>query len=127
MPSIQIVIQAEIDGHPVPNSPFIQVFDIDEFQSINVQKGVDLPGAYGVVPGADAFTVVQALLLANPNAEVIYRFNGQSDAGLVVQAGGLVLICNTNLTAGALTNVTVNNSQTNSPATISGFVAGSNP
>jgi hypothetical protein len=124
MPDVNIVIQTEIDGHPLPSSPFIQLPDgITQVQAFSVLKTVDAVNSFATIPTVDSFTSIAILLLANPDAELIYRFNGQTDAGIVVPAGGLVMVSGALIDSGAGTNVLVNNSASNSPATIYGFVA----
>ncbi len=124
MPAVVIQITSEIDGHPLPSSPFIQIPDgITQVQAFSVLKTVDGVGSFATIPTVDSFTSIAVILLANPDAELIYRFNGQTDAGIVIPAGGLIMLSGAMLDSGAGTNVLVNNSVSNSPATIYGFVA----
>jgi hypothetical protein len=124
MPQVQIIIEAGIDGHPLPGSPFIQQSTVvTQVQAISVQKGVDLPNVFATIPTVDAFENIYILLLLNPDAQLIYRFQGQTDAGVVVPAGGMILISGAMIDSGAGTNVLVNNSNSNTAATITGFVA----
>jgi hypothetical protein len=124
MPQVQIIIEASIDGHPLPGSPYIQQSAVvTQVQAISVQKGVDLPNVFATIPTVDAFEDIYILLLLNPDAQLVYRFQGQTDAGVVVPAGGMILISGAMLDSGAGTNVLVNNSNSNTAATITGFVA----
>jgi hypothetical protein len=124
MPTLTCVVQMEIDGHPIPNSPFIQTFTVTQAQTLNVQKAVDSAGSYATIPTVDAIAALTALLLQNPDAQLVYRFNNQSDAGVTVPAGGLVIILGANINSGAATNVKVSNSDSGAVATIQGLAAG---
>jgi hypothetical protein len=123
MPIVNLVLQAEINGHPFPSSPFLQTMDVDQIQVISVMMPVTLVDVYATIPTVDTFTSLAMLLLQNPDAQVIYRFQGQTDAGLVVPAGGMVLISGAMIDSGAGSNVLCNNSSSNGPATIVGFAA----
>lgn len=124
MPNVEIIITAEVDGHPLPSSPFIQTSGVvTQVQAISVQKSVDQPNVFATIPTVDSFTSIFMLLLMNPDAQLVYRFQGQADAGLIVPAGGMVLISGAQIDSGAGSNVLVSNSNSNSPATIVGFVA----
>ena len=122
MPAVNVVITCEIDGHPIPSSPFLQIGNIAQIQAINVQMPVTGTTQFVVIPTVDTFTSIGMLLLMNPDADLMYRFNGQTDQGLEVLAGGLVLISGSNLDSGAGSNILCNNSSSNGPATIIGFV-----
>lgn len=123
MPIVNLVLQAEVNGHPFPSSPFLQSMEVDQIQVISVQMPVTLVDVYQTIPTIDSFTSLAMLLLQNPDAQLIYRFQGQSDSGLVVPAGGMVLISGAMLDSGAASNVLCNNSSSNGPATIVGFAA----
>src|SRR5260221_3083033 len=110
MANVQITVELTLDGHPLPGSPFTQILDVLDYQVLNVRKSIDAVGVFAPIPTVDALTPISALLLWNPDAELIYRFAGQTDAGLTVPAGGLVLLSNVDIEAGATLNVGADNS-----------------
>jgi len=120
MASVSIVVQLELDGKPLPGSPFTQILDVDDYQSINVRKSVDAIGTFTTIPTVDAIDNIQALLLTNPDAEMQYRLNGQTDSSITVEAGGLILFSNC-----SGSSILASNSSSGMPATLIGFVAGS--
>lgn len=124
---VVIVVEADVDGTPIPGSPFmVPVTSRALAQAFSVKKTQDLPGSYAQIPVVDAIAVIEALILSNPAAKMKYRFQGQSDAGLAMDAGGIVVLAKTQLNDGKTTNVKASNSDTGSSEVIEGFVAGSN-
>lgn len=122
MPVVNLVLTAEINGARVDGSPFTQIMELfgEQARGFTTLKPVDTVGVYAVIPGIDDLTAISVLLLSNPDAELIYRFAGQTNAGLTVPAGGLLLLSGASLEDGVL----VNNSSSGAAATIVGMVAG---
>lgn len=120
MASVSIVVQLEIDGVPLPGSPFTQILSVEDYQAVNVRKGVDAVGTFTTIPTIDAIDNIQALLLTNPDAEMQYRLNGQTDSSITIEAGGLILFSNC-----AGSSILASNSSSGAVATLIGFVAGS--
>lgn len=80
---------------------------VDENQSFDYDKATG--GGYASLPVGELATL-QLLLLENIDQAVTVRLNGQSDAGILLTAGGLLLMLGGSLTDGAATNATVDNS-----------------
>ena len=79
---------------------------VDEFQSFAYEKATG--GGYETLPTTQIATL-QALALVADQA-VTLRLDGQSDAGIVLSAGGLLLVLDATIDASATTNVTLDNS-----------------
>lgn len=118
---INVVLELLEDGHPATDSPFVSTALVEQWQTLNVQKSVDLPGVYAPIPTVAAFPIIQALLFFNIDQDVTYRVQGQTDSGIPVAAGGMLLLMNPNIDVERL-NILVNNPD--APATIVGFVGG---
>jgi len=92
---------------------------VDEVQQFAYEKTTG--GGYAALP-TNQLDAVQILALTADQA-VTVRLDGQSDAGISLNANGLLLIVDGNLDAGVSTNATLDNSS-GSTATISGIGGG---
>ena len=93
---------------------------VDEVQSFEHEKATG--GGYASLPIGE-LSSLQFLLLESVDRAITLRLNGQSDAGLNVNAGGFVLLVNAPATAGASTNATIDNSS-GSTANLRGIAGG---
>lgn len=98
--------------------------EVDEIQSFNYEKAADNDvTTFSALP-ADQIATIQ-FLLARSNKAVTIRLDGQTDAGIVLNAGGLLLIVDATIDAGAgASNAKVNNPDDADTALIEGFAAG---
>jgi len=119
MPTLRISVQLDLDGQPLPGTPLVRRLELDEAQTFDVEQAT---GGGFVAIQAAAIASIQALLL-RADRQVTVRLDGQTDAGLVLNAGGLVLIFDATIDAGAATNVTVDNAS-GSTAVLRGVAAG---
>lgn len=123
MPLLRVVILASLDGEGVSGFPLVRRLTVDETQGFQVDKPGTADATYSAVPTGELATL-QHLIFTTDTA-VTLRLNGQSDAGIVLGAGGVVLLLGATLTAGAATNATVNNSAAASViAALRGVAAG---
>lgn len=118
--NLELNITLKQDGKMVSGFPLYRRLVVDELQQFQTEQPSSV-GTFVALP-ATLIDVAQALILT-PNQSVTVRLNGQSNAGVTLLAGGLLLILDASLTAGAATNVTVDNS-TGVTATLTGLVGG---
>lgn len=108
------------NGQPIPGfAPFVRRITCDEEQLFNYEKATG--GGYVALP-VTQLDEVQFLLVTSDKA-ITLRLDAQTDAGLVVNAGGVVLLLNVDIDAGASTNATVDNSS-GETAALRGFASG---
>jgi hypothetical protein len=119
MPTLKLTLTAELDSQLVPGFPIVRRLVVDEVQAFDYKRTSG--GTYVALP-LDQIDTVQVFVMQT-DREVTLRFQGQSDAGLVLHAGGLVLLFDVDLDAGFATNVTVNNNS-GITATLRGLGAG---
>jgi hypothetical protein len=109
MAKMEIKVTAEIDGRPVPGTPYRRVVDVDESQVFSYEEPDDGEGTtFSVIPMAQLDTINN--LLVKPDQAVTIRLDGQTDAGIVLAAGGLLLVVDGTIDAGAgSSNASLNN------------------
>jgi len=119
MPTLEVTVSIKQDGVPIVGSPFIRRVVVDESQQFATEQATG--GGYATLP----LTLLDQLsfLLLQPDQQITLRFSNQSDQGLVVNAGGLVLIADVTVNSGASTNATVNNTS-GQTAVLTGLGAG---
>lgn len=119
MPTLEITINVKEDGVVKPGFPRTRRISADELQSFRYEKATG--GGYVAVP-TNQLDEVQALIFET-DQQVTVRLDGQSDAGIVLNAGGLLIIIDADIDAGSTTNVTVDNSS-GSTANLEGLAYG---
>lgn len=120
MPSnLEINITVKRDGKVLGGFPLYRRLQVDEVQQFSTEQATG--GGYASLP-ISLLDTLQALILS-PSKQVTVRLNGQSDAGLVVNAGGLLLFIDGSAAAGASTNATTSNSS-GSTAVLEGLAGG---
>lgn len=106
--TLEVTIQATLDGDPIPGFPSRKSITVDESTLFTYEHANDGDTTtFTTIPGSKLATV-QALLLKSDQA-VTVRLDGQSDAGIVLSAGGILIILDATIDAGATTNATINN------------------
>ena len=122
MPDLKVTVQVELDGNPIDGFPIVRRLDLAEAQIFDYQKAADgdaitfttLPAS--LIPELD-------VLLARTDRAITLRFNAQSDAGILLNPSGFILIFDGKINSGATTNAKVNNNS-GGVATIKGIGAG---
>ena len=123
MPVFELELSIKIDGQLMPAFPLVKRFQAVEGAMLATQKaGGDVAGTYVVVPGTQMSAALQGLAIASDQA-VLIRLNGQTNADIALNAGGLLIVFDGSLNAGASTNATISNTGAN-PANLTGFWAG---
>jgi hypothetical protein len=119
MPSIKLTIDCELDGVRVPGYPLSRRIAIDESAQFSAARATG--GGYVSIPTADLASI-KALVLTSDQALTL-RFDAQSDAGIELNAGGILAIIDATIDAGASTNATASNTS-GSDAQLEGIAAG---
>lgn len=108
MPIYKAKLEIERDGTLLPGFPMVRRLEVDERQEGDVEEADDADsGVFNALP-TSSLSTVQFLFLTS-DQQVTIRLDGQSDAGIVLNAGGFLLISNATIDAGASTNATINN------------------
>lgn len=123
MSSLEITLTVKRDGQPVNGFPVTRRIEADEVQHFSYEQAAhgDIT-TFGAVP-ADQINTVQALVLRTTKA-ITVRLDGQSDAGVPLNAGGILIVLDSTIDAGAgASNAKVNNNS-GATALIEGLAAG---
>ena len=115
--SLEIIVTLKIDG--VAQPPLIRRVVVDEVQQFETEQATG--GGYVALP----ITALDQLdfLILQPDQQVTVRFSNQSDQGLVLNAGGLLLIADATVNSGASTNATTSNAS-GTTALLTGLAGG---
>ena len=121
MPTLTLTITAALDG--VPYKSWVRRITCDEAQPFDTEQAAHGDTTtFTALPG-DKLDTVQVLIL-QPDQAVTVRLDGQTDAGIVLSAGGLLAIVDATIDAGAgAANAKVNNNS-GATAVLSGLLAG---
>jgi len=124
MSSLKVTIDVELDGVKVQGFPFTRRLSVDEVQHFDYDEAADNnTTTYSALPTAQV-AAIQALVLRALEQPITLRLDGQTDAGLVINAGGIVVIVDATIDAGASTNATVNNPDATAVSRLKGFAGG---
>lgn len=116
---LDVTVIIKRNGREVAGFPYQKRMVVDELQQFSYEKATG--GGYETLPTTQISTL-QALAIVADQALTI-RLDGQSDAGIVLSAGGLLLALDITADASASTNATLDNSS-GSTAVITGLGAG---
>lgn len=97
MPNIKIRIEVEVDGRALSGFPLTRRLEVDETQAFGYEKSS--AAGYAAIP-ADQLDVIKALILGTDQT-ITVRLDGQSDAGIVLNPGGLLIVLDAMIDAGA--------------------------
>ena len=116
---LDVTVIIKRNGRDVTGFPYQKRMMVDELQSFAYEKATG--GGHETLPTTQIATL-QALVVTADQALTL-RLDGQSDAGIVLSAGGLLLVLDATIDAGVSTNATLDNSS-GSTAVITGLGAG---
>lgn len=119
MDVLDVTVIIKRNGRDITGFPFQWRKVVDELQSFTYEKATG--GGYETLPTTQ-IAALQALVVTADQALTL-RLDGQSDAGIVLNAGGLLLALDITADASASTNATLDNSS-GSTAVITGLGAG---
>lgn len=117
--NLEVTVTVKQDGKLLAGFPFYRRLQVDELQQFKTEQG---SGAGYTTPPVLELATLQAFIL-RPSNTVTVRFANQSDGGLTLQASGLLLILDSLITSGAVTNVKIDNS-TGSLVVLEGLAGG---
>lgn len=117
---LEVTVSVKLNGYEIAGFPYRKRLLVDEAQQFSYEKATG--GGYETLPTTQIASLA-ALILSSPDQALTVRLDGQSDAGIVLNAGGLVLVVDGTLDAGASTNATIDNSS-GSTALVQGLGAG---
>lgn len=124
MSSLELTVTLRRDGYPVTGFPVTRRIEVDEIQSFKYEKAADNDSTTFAAVPADQIATIQALLLRTSKA-VTLRLDGQTDAGIALNAGGMIVILDCTIDAGAgASNCKINNPDDADTALIEGLAAG---
>lgn len=103
--NLEVTVTVKQDGKILAGFPLYRRVQVDEVQQFHTEQATG--SGFVSVPSGELGTV-HALVL-RPSRAVTVRFANQSDAGLVVQASGLLLVLDALIGSGATTNIKVDN------------------
>ncbi len=120
MPLLEIEVVVRQDGNVLDGFPIIRRINPNQVQA---QAHTQVPGnaADQLIPGIDYLTTINALLLNPLDGAIVVKLNGAA-TGFTINAGGVLLLLDGIINAGAATNVKVNDS--NSPMGLNVVAAG---
>lgn len=122
MESLEATITIRRNGVVIQN--IARRIEVDELQAFNYEKAADNDAVTFSALPADQIANIQ-FLLARTNKAITIRLDGQTDAGIVLNAGGLLLIVDATIDAGAgASNAKINNPAASDIALVEGLAAG---
>lgn len=105
MATLKLTLEVEEDGRVVET--IVRRVECDEIQRFTVEKPV---AGFTALPTGELAEI--AALVLRTDQPVTVRLDGQSDAGIVLNAGGLIALIDVDIDVGAATNVLVSNTGT---------------
>lgn len=120
MAVLELTIAAKLDGVPVSGFPLVRRAEVDEVQGFKYERVTG--GGYTALP-TDQLAEVNALVLRAIDQAITVRLANQSDAGLVLNAGGILIIAGATINSGPTTNVRLDNNS-GSVANLDGVAGG---
>lgn len=113
MPLVEIEISLKIDGNLVDGYPIIRRI----LQAEEVHKRVQKPNGDGASYFQASVLATDNHVIVQTDAPINLRLNNQSTGQIPLNAGGVLILIDGNLSAGSTTNILVNNQGTG-PANI---------
>ena len=116
---LDITISFKKNGYEIAGFPYHKRLLADETQQFSYEKATG--GGHETLPITQIGSV--SVLVLTADQALTLRLDGQSDAGIVLSAGGVVLVVDATIDAGSSTNATIDNSS-GSTALVKGLGAG---
>ena len=106
----------------MPGFPYVRRITADEFQTFDpYEKANDgNTTTFTTLPVSAVASILQALIL-KADAQVTLRFNGQTDKGITLNAGGLLLLLDTAINSAVFASI---NNNSGGIANVRGLGAG---
>jgi hypothetical protein len=121
--SLELTITLRREGKPADGFPIVRRIEVDELQGFTYEKVADNNTTTFTAFPTNQLDTVQAFVI-KADSDITVRFNNQSDAGIVLKAGGIMALFDVSINSGISTNSTVNNPAATGVAVVSGLVGG---
>ena len=105
MPSFELTVILKRNGVDLPGFPVNRRIETDEDASFQHEEATG--GGFVALPTGEMDEI--NFLALKTDQQITVRLDGQSDAGIILNAGGLLLIVDADIDAGASTNATISN------------------
>ncbi len=105
MSALKFTISVERDGQLLPGFPLVRRLSVDEVQIADAEQPTS--ASYVAFPSSLLDTIQAFIFRADQATQV--RFNAQSDAGIPLNANGIIVIIDAAIASGAATNSTIQN------------------
>lgn len=119
MATIKVIVDVELDGKRLPGFPWIRRKEVNEAQQFDATRATG--GGYVALPTAEMATL--QVLLVRADQAVTVRLDNQSDAGIELAAGGILIVADATIDAGAALNALLSNAS-GSDAQVEGLAGG---
>ena len=120
MATLKATLTLELNGVVLPNFPKVKRLTVAENQSFSHEEATG--GGYVALPASE-LDEIQAMFLET-DQQVTIRLDGQTDAGIVLNAGGMLLLFDVDIDAGAgASNASVDNAS-GSTVNLKGTIGG---
>ena len=123
MPVLKVSINAELDGQPILGFPIVRRAVVDEVQQFEFELATAGDATTFTGVPADQIASIQNLIL-RPDQQVTLRLDGQTDAGIVLDADSILLILGATIDAGAGASNAKLNNNSGATAVIRGLCGG---
>ena len=123
MATFEFTISIKRDGVELSGLPLTRRLELTEDESFNHAKADDGNSTTFLAFTAAQIAEVRAMLFRG-DGETTLRLDGQSDAGIVVQKDGFVLLVGVDIDAGAGASNASANNDTGAAVQLEGFIAG---
>lgn len=120
MATVEVEVRVAVDGLPVAGFPVVRRLTVGEVQAFDYAKADD-NGTFATLP-VDQIASLKALVV-RPAAVMTVRLDAQTDAGIVLDADGLLVILGATIDASATTNAKISN-DSGATAQVRGLAAG---
>lgn len=123
VPVIVVKVSVSVDGTEIAGFPVTKRVTVDETQGFHYERPDDGDAVtFGAMPTDQIASI--ATLVAAPDRAVTVRLDGQTDAGIYLNGGGLLVIVDGLIDAGAGASNTSVNNNSGDTVRINGMVGG---
>jgi len=119
MPTYELTVRLKRDGESVNGYPIHRRLEVDEAVTFDHEEATG--GGYVTLPTGELDEI--NFLALRVDQQVTIRLDGQTDAGIVLNAGGALFIIDADIDAGASANATISNAS-GSTVNVKGFAGG---
>lgn len=124
MARVRVIVSVEIDDLPMAGVPVIRSMECTHVRTTNAPKEMDIAGDFPALVIAQDFSVLQGFMLT-PDGQMNLRVGGQTDGGILINPGGLLLLIDGAVIPPTGGKVIAANSVQPQTNRLRGFVAGS--